>query len=266
MTADYGAIADRLAAIVAGEPVALIETLAARLAAACLDDEAVREAEITVHKPQAPVDVQFSRHRRDGPPEPRVTGQAGPGPGRTIVLALGSNLGDRLANLQRGLAVLCGGGLRVHRRLGRVPDCPGRRPGAGRLFERRAAGRQRHARHGDPDPLPAGRGSAGTACGQCAGDRGPWTWTSSPAGLRPAPIRELTLPHPRAHERAFVLAPWLDVAPDAALPGYGSVARLLAAAPDRDGVHRLSDATACLTLPAETVPAGTGEEADRTCR
>ena len=39
---------------------------------------------------------------------------------------------------------------------------------------------------------------------------------------------ELTLPHPRAHERAFVLAPWHDVDPDAALPGYGPVADLLA--------------------------------------
>jgi len=54
-TVDYGALADRLAAIVAGEPVALIETLADRLAAACLADERVQEAEITVHKPQAPV-------------------------------------------------------------------------------------------------------------------------------------------------------------------------------------------------------------------
>jgi 7,8-dihydroneopterin aldolase/epimerase/oxygenase len=59
-TADYGVIAHQLAQIVAGEPVALIETLAARLAAACLADEAVREVEITVHKPQAPVDVPVS--------------------------------------------------------------------------------------------------------------------------------------------------------------------------------------------------------------
>ncbi len=54
-TADYGAITDRLAAIVAGEPVALIETLADRLAAACLADPVVVEAEVTVHKPHAPV-------------------------------------------------------------------------------------------------------------------------------------------------------------------------------------------------------------------
>jgi dihydroneopterin aldolase len=55
LTADYAGIAGRLARIAAGEPVALIETLASRLAAACLADELVREVEITVHKPHAPV-------------------------------------------------------------------------------------------------------------------------------------------------------------------------------------------------------------------
>jgi dihydroneopterin aldolase len=58
-TVDYGALAGRLAAIVSGEPVALIETLAARLAAACLDDPGVGEVEITVHKPHAPVPHPF---------------------------------------------------------------------------------------------------------------------------------------------------------------------------------------------------------------
>ncbi|MCM2391113.1 2-amino-4-hydroxy-6-hydroxymethyldihydropteridine diphosphokinase [Streptomyces albipurpureus] len=37
----------------------------------------------------------------------------------------------------------------------------------------------------------------------------------------------LTLPHPRAHQRAFVLAPWLDVDPEAELLGHGPVAGLL---------------------------------------
>jgi 7,8-dihydroneopterin aldolase/epimerase/oxygenase len=60
LTADYGVIAGRLAGIVAGEPVALIETLADRLAAACLADEAVQEAEVTVHKPAAPVPQEFA--------------------------------------------------------------------------------------------------------------------------------------------------------------------------------------------------------------
>jgi dihydroneopterin aldolase len=56
-TVDYGSLSGRLAEIVAGEPVALIETLAARLAVACLDHEPVQHAEITVHKPHAPVGV-----------------------------------------------------------------------------------------------------------------------------------------------------------------------------------------------------------------
>ena len=39
----------------------------------------------------------------------------------------------------------------------------------------------------------------------------------------------LTLPHPRAAERAFALVPWLEVDPDAVLPGHGRVADLVAA-------------------------------------
>lgn len=53
----------------------------------------------------------------------------------------------------------------------------------------------------------------------------------------------LTLPHPRAHERAFVLVPWLEVAPHATLAGYGAVAGLVAALPaaERLGVRRRDD-------------------------
>ena len=59
-TVDYGALAERLAAVVAGEPVQLIETLAVRLAEVCLADERVREAEVTVHKPSAPIPLAFN--------------------------------------------------------------------------------------------------------------------------------------------------------------------------------------------------------------
>lgn len=38
---------------------------------------------------------------------------------------------------------------------------------------------------------------------------------------------ELTLPHPRAHERAFVLRPWIDIQPYAQLPGHGWLTDLL---------------------------------------
>ncbi len=45
----------------------------------------------------------------------------------------------------------------------------------------------------------------------------------------------LTLPHPRAHLRAFVLRPWLDLRPDAELPGHGPVAELLRGLDEADG-------------------------------
>jgi 7,8-dihydro-6-hydroxymethylpterin-pyrophosphokinase len=46
--------------------------------------------------------------------------------------------------------------------------------------------------------------------------------------------KELTIPHPRAFERAFVVVPWAMLDPQAVLPGYGSVKEL--AAPMQDQV------------------------------
>jgi 7,8-dihydroneopterin aldolase/epimerase/oxygenase len=59
-TVHYGQLADRLVEIVGGEPVNLIETLADRLAAVCLDDPRVDAATVTVHKPQAPIAHAFT--------------------------------------------------------------------------------------------------------------------------------------------------------------------------------------------------------------
>lgn len=59
-TVHYGELAESLAAVVAGEPVNLLETLAQRLADVCLADSRVRAAEITVHKPQAPIEQTFA--------------------------------------------------------------------------------------------------------------------------------------------------------------------------------------------------------------
>lgn len=50
----------------------------------------------------------------------------------------------------------------------------------------------------------------------------------------------LTLPHPRAHQRAFVLVPWLEADPAATLVGHGPVADLVQAT-DIDGVLRRDD-------------------------
>jgi len=189
-----------------------------------------------------------------------VTGSAGVRSERTIVLALGSNLGDRLANLQRGITELCGAGLRctavsavfetapvggpdqddyLNAVLLASSALPGREILSRCQQAEAALHRVRTVRWG-PRTLDADIIACGTE-------------------VSTDPL--LTLPHPRAHERAFVLAPWLDVAPDAVLPGYGSVASLLAAVPDRDGVRRLSQSAGCLSLPAEAA-----KEADSTCR
>jgi len=58
-TIHYGELAERLVAVVTGEPVRLIETLAHRLADVCLADPRVRAATVTVHKPQAPIPHEF---------------------------------------------------------------------------------------------------------------------------------------------------------------------------------------------------------------
>ena len=59
-TVDYGGLAERIAGVVGGEPVNLIETLAARLAELCMADERVLAAEVTVHKPHAPIAREFA--------------------------------------------------------------------------------------------------------------------------------------------------------------------------------------------------------------
>nr|WP_159944104.1 MULTISPECIES: dihydroneopterin aldolase [unclassified Nocardiopsis] len=59
-TVHYGLLADRLVAVVTGEPVNLIETLAERLARECLSEPLVERAEVTVHKPSAPIGHEFA--------------------------------------------------------------------------------------------------------------------------------------------------------------------------------------------------------------
>jgi len=174
---------------------------------------------------------------------------------RTVVLALGSNLGDRLENLQRAVDVLCGGA-----------------PGAGA-----AAGQGLHAvavssvYETDPvggppqddylnavllvtSALPGieilRRGQAAEAAlGRVRTQRwGPRTLDVDviACGAERSADPGLILPHPRAHERAFVLVPWLEVAPDAFLPGRGTVADLVTVI-GTAGVRRL--AGAALALP-----------------
>jgi 2-amino-4-hydroxy-6-hydroxymethyldihydropteridine diphosphokinase len=148
----------------------------------------------------------------------------------TAVLSIGSNLGDRLPALQAAVDLLGPtsvsavyettpvGGPPQPDYLNAVLLCP---LDATTAWERaqqaeRSCGRER-TEHWGPRTLDVDIVIAD----------GP-----TPGGL--------VLPHPRAHERAFVLAPWLDVDPDALLPGHGRVAALLAKT-DTSGVHKRLD-------------------------
>jgi len=76
-TLHYGELAERVAAIVGGEPRDLIETVAAEIAEDVLTDERVHAVEATVHKPTAPIPLTFAdvavtvrRSRRGGRGQP----------------------------------------------------------------------------------------------------------------------------------------------------------------------------------------------------
>ncbi|QEV19420.1 MULTISPECIES: dihydroneopterin aldolase [Streptomyces] len=58
-TVHYGVVAEEVVAVVEGEPVDLIETLAERIAQTCLKHDGVLEVEVCVHKPDAPITVPF---------------------------------------------------------------------------------------------------------------------------------------------------------------------------------------------------------------
>ncbi|MFI6392456.1 dihydroneopterin aldolase [Nonomuraea sp. NPDC050547] len=59
LTVHYGELAEALVKVVEGEPVELIETLAQRLADVCLASALVERAEVSVHKPAAPIPLPF---------------------------------------------------------------------------------------------------------------------------------------------------------------------------------------------------------------
>jgi 2-amino-4-hydroxy-6-hydroxymethyldihydropteridine diphosphokinase len=152
------------------------------------------------------------------------------------VLSLGANLGDRAGALRGAIEALRADGLVARSRLyetppwGPVEQPPylnavvvvrGDRDATGWLARaselEQAAGRTRAVRWGartlDVDVVTV------------TGDDGTPVLSDDPA---------LTLPHPRAHERAFVLVPWLSLDPTAVLPGRGPVADLVAALPPAD--------------------------------
>ena len=296
-TVSYADIADETMAVLTGSPVDLIETLAEDIASRVMSHDGVVGTEVTVHKPDAPIDQPFAdvsvtvrsgatdalplsltlkgiyeaedgsvltgeieAYGRAQAPSPAEQGQGEPSPSRRsgatapgareasmpehlrsrkVVLAIGGNLGDvpvTLMHTVEALSYMEGFQIDDVSPIMRTKPvlAPGQAPqpdywnavvvGSAiatpdELFAQtsrieRELGRERHQRWGartvDIDIIQI----EGLA-------------SSDPV---------LTLPHPRAKERAFVLAPWILCEPDAVLEGVGRVSDLLADTPDREGI------------------------------
>lgn len=157
--------------------------------------------------------------------------------GTTVYLGLGSNLGDREAHLERGLAALRGGGVFLGTVSSVYETEPVGGPPQGAYLNLVAGGETSL----DPEALLRVALAAEAEAGRVRGRR------NAPRTLdvdilfygdlvRRSP--ELTLPHPRLPERRFVLVPLVEVAPRLRHPALGRTAvELLRECPDRSRVE-----------------------------
>ena len=143
------------------------------------------------------------------------------------VLSLGSNVGDRCAHLRAGLEVIASrvAVLRVSPAYETAP--------VGGVAQDDFLNLVATIDTADPEVAFAAAQAAEEARGRLRSVRwGPRTLDVDVIDVD-GQVRDdprLTLPHPRAHERAFVLRPWLDIDPDAVVARRGPVRMLLARA------------------------------------
>ncbi len=227
-TIHYGVLAEDIVRAVERDPVDLIETVAERVALVVLGHRAAKLVDVTVHKPQAPIPVEF------GDVAVSIQRQW-----TRAVIALGANLGDREATIRQAVLAFAVHPAMLVRAASPLVETPALKPEGvddsapaylnavveidtvlpprALLAElhriESAHGRTREVRWGDRtldlDIVTYGR--------ERVADHG------------------LTIPHPRAHERAFVLAPWAAMDENAVLPGLGPVVDLLAEVIERSG-------------------------------
>ena len=156
-----------------------------------------------------------------------------------VFIGLGSNLGDRHALLAQGLARLQEAGFGVTRESGRYLTEPVDAPPQGWFVNAVAAGRTSLT----PEELLAACLDVEQALGrERTVHHGPRTLDLDiliyGEELRDGP--ELALPHPRLHERRFVLVPLCELAPELRHPRLGATMReLLERCPDHSRVVRL---------------------------
>ncbi|MBT1175102.1 2-amino-4-hydroxy-6-hydroxymethyldihydropteridine diphosphokinase [Bifidobacterium sp. LC6] len=259
-TVDYGRVAKDIVAVIEGEHVDLIEKLAQRIAERILAIEPIAKVDITVHKPHAPITVPFAdvavsisrvRDAQGAAVPVHETHVNADAAGRTVpstqpqhgvhhaVVALGGNVGDVKSTLRAAVREIDG--------------LPGTQvTGISPLYRTAAWGMA----DGTPDFLNAvvelettQRSHELLASLQdierAHGRNREHHWDSRPLDLDiidfdgiSSADPDLSLPHPRAWQRAFVLAPWNALDPYARLAGAhsGLVSDLLAAAADRDAV------------------------------
>jgi dihydroneopterin aldolase/2-amino-4-hydroxy-6-hydroxymethyldihydropteridine diphosphokinase len=221
-TVHYGELARALADDVRGEPVDLLEALAERLLRTCLADPRVEAARVVVHKPQAPIPETFA----DVAVAVRRTRAEVFPPPRDGVLALGANLGDREATLASAVADLAGTpGLEVVAVSPVVETAPVGGPPQPDYLNAVVAVRSTLT----PHALLA----ACLAVERRHGRERRVRWAARTLDVDVVTYGglvldspDLVLPHPRAAQRAFVLAPWAALDPRARLPVPGGSARV----------------------------------------
>jgi dihydroneopterin aldolase/2-amino-4-hydroxy-6-hydroxymethyldihydropteridine diphosphokinase len=220
-TIHYGLLAEDIARAVERDPVDLIETLAERVALVVLGHRAARLVDVTVHKPEAPISVEF------GDVTVAIQRQW-----TRAVIAIGANLGDREATIRQAvLAFAAHPSIRV---LAASPivETPALKPEGvdddapsylnaivelDTVLPPRALLAELHrieAVHGRVREVHWGDRTLDLDIILYGRER-----MSDPA---------LVIPHPRAHERAFVLAPWAAMDETAEIPGRGPIVDLLA--------------------------------------
>lgn len=220
-TVDYAALADEVAAIVGGPPCDLLEHLAGRIADRCLAEPLAAEVAVTVRKPHValPHVLEHTAVRLERARE------------HVYWLGLGSNQGDRLANLQGIVDALRDAGATVtgvsplyETEPREITDQPAFLNGAVRVRTPLAPRAMLDAAKRAERRM--GRTGAGVRFGPRPADCDLLVWDG---GIWRDEVLEL--PHPRLTERRFALQPVLDLDPELTLPD-GTPLRGAAAEPE----------------------------------
>lgn len=241
-TVDYGAIAKGIVAIIEGDHVDLIEKLADRIASMILEYPAVAQTQVTVHKPSAPIVVPFDDVSVTVERSRETTSAASQV--HHAIIAMGGNQGDMVATLRDAVRSI--DGLASTQVTGVSPlyrtDAWGMPDGTPEFHNAVVSVNTRLSAL----ELLRGLQRIEADHGRVRTDH----WTSRTLDLdiidfdgQESQDPDLTLPHPRAWQRAFVLGPWLALEPDAELTGdhAGSVAQLLHESTDRDHIDEIAD-------------------------